>query len=122
MIGVFGLVGVFARYFLGISVNQWMPTPFPYGTFLINILGSFLIGVIYIWGVERSGLSEDLRIGLIVGLLGGFTTFSSYSVEVFRLLENQEYRIAALYFILSPVLGLISCFAGALLARLVLRT
>jgi CrcB protein len=117
----FGLVGVFARYYLGLAVPRFLTPPFPYATFLINVSGSFAIGIVYVLGAERAAIPPDLRIGLMVGLLGGFTTFSSYGLEALRLLEESQYWYAALYFGLSPVIGLFAAFLGASATRLLTR-
>lgn len=120
-IGGFGLIGIFSRYFLGQWVSRFVSSPFPYATFFINILGSFLIGLLYVWGTERGGMSNDLRLGLMVGLLGGFTTFSAFSLELTQLLERSEYALAGIYFVLSPTLGLLGAIAGLHVARLCLK-
>ena len=111
-IGAFGLAGIFARYFIGLSVSRFYPSPFPAGIFFINIIGAFLVGVIYVVAIERSLIAEELRLGIVVGFLGGFTTFSSYCLDTARLLEEGEFLHAALYWCLSPVVGLIATFAG----------
>jgi len=116
-IGAFGLLGVYARYATGLLAAKYLASPFPHGTFLINIVGSFLIGVAYVLGAERSVLSADLRIGIAVGFLGGFTTFSSYSLEISRLIEERELWCAGLYFSLSSILGILGAFSGLYLAR-----
>jgi len=114
---VFGLIGIFARYFLGLLAGRYFAAPFPYGTFLINLIGSFLIGVVYVLGAEKGILNPDLRLGIVVGLLGGFTTFSAYSLETTRLIEESQLWFAALYFCLSPLAGLLSAFGGLYLTR-----
>lgn len=123
-LGSFGLLGVFSRYYMGIAVSRMMnandPFAYPYGTFFINLIGAFLIGVTYVISIEKLLISDELRFGLIVGFLGGFTTFSSYTLEVARLLEESKYLYAALYFSLSPILGMIAVFGGLLATRLVL--
>ncbi len=116
-ISFFGVLGVLARYFMGILVGKTLPYLFPFGTFVINILGAFLIGIIYVLGIERAMMSPELRSGMMIGFLGGFTTFSSYCLETARLIEEAEYLYATLYFVLSPVVGLIALFGGLLLAR-----
>lgn len=121
LIAVFGVCGVFCRYYLGIAAFRFYPHPFPFGTFLINILGSFLIGVVYVAGFERSLISEDLRVAINVGFLGGFTTFSAYSLETITLFNDAKYALAARYFILSPVLGALAAFSGIYLTRVLVR-
>jgi fluoride exporter len=119
MIGVFGVLGVLARYYLGIGVFRLYPHPFPFGTFLINILGSFLIGLVFVLGIERNIISENLRVAISVGFLGGFTTFSAYSLEAVSLFGEAKYGLAFMYFSLSPVLGCLAAFGGIRLARLI---
>ncbi len=120
-IALFGLAGVFSRYFAGAWVSRHWVSSFPWGTFLINISGSFVIGVVFVLGSERAFLTPDVRTGLLVGLLGGYTTFSSYCLDSSRLLENGEWHRAASYFLLSPLLGLAAAFAGLALTRTLLR-
>jgi len=100
--------------------SKYLPSPFPYGTFFINLLGAFAIGIIYVLGVERSAISADLRTGIMVGFLGGFTTFSSYCLEGVRLAEETALMNAALYMVASPFLGFIATLSGMLLTRKVL--
>ncbi len=116
-LGAFGLVGIFSRYFLGQMVEKHFHSPFPSGTLFINVLGSFLIGVAYVLGTEKAVLSPDVQVGIAVGLLGGFTTFSAFSLETMRLMGESRFTLAALYFCLSPVAGVISALAGAHLTR-----
>jgi CrcB protein len=121
LISLFGVAGVLARYLLGQAVGRALPSPFPYGTFVINVSGAFVIGAVYVLGLERSVISPDLRVGIMVGFVGGYTTFSSYCLEIARLLEDAEYWYAALYLGLSNVLGLAATFGGLGLARLLFR-
>jgi CrcB protein len=120
-IGIMGVLGVMARYGVGLLAARIFPPPFPYGTFLINLVGSFLIGLVYALGMEAAVLTPDLRVGLMVGFLGGFTTFSSYCLETYRLAEEGELLFAAAYVGLSTLLGLCAVAAGLALGRLVLR-
>ena len=117
LIGLFGILGVYSRYYAGLGVGKLVSHPFPAGTFLINIVGAFVIGSIYVLGIEKAVLSEDLRIGIMVGFLGGFTTFSSYALETARLIEEGNTWNAIAYLGLSPILGLAAAFAGLFLAR-----
>ena len=117
-IGIFGLAGVFARYWVGLQLAKIFSLSFPVGTLVINILGSFLIGGVFVLGVERALCSEDLRVGITVGLLGGFTTFSSYCFEAVQFIERGQIASSLLYFSLSNFLGLAACFFGMFIARL----
>ena len=116
----FGVLGVCSRFFLNELALRFLDRPFPTVTFGINILGSFLIGLVYTLGIERTMLSPEIRLGLMTGLIGGFTTFSAFSLEVFQLIEEARYLHAALYFGLSPVLGVAACIAGIYSTRLFL--
>jgi CrcB protein len=116
-IGLFGVLGVFCRYFMGLGITKLFPSAFPYGTFSINVLGSFLIGVIFVAGVEKAHIHAALRLGLMIGFLGGFTTFSSYSLDAALLFERGKTLVALCYFILSPLIGIIFTFLGISLAR-----
>jgi CrcB protein len=118
LIGIFGVVGVFARYGMGLSLNRNAGFGFPVGTFVINLIGCFFIGVVYVLGVEREIISSEVRVALMAGLLGGFTTFSAYSLETAVLMKNQEYGQALLYFVLSGILGLACTFLGFSLTRM----
>lgn len=109
---LFGMAGVLARYTIASLITALFPSQFPWGTFAINLLGCFLIGLIYVLGVEKSALSQELRLGLMVGFLGGFTTFSAYSLDGLRLLEQAQFLPAALYLTLSPLCGLLATFSG----------
>jgi CrcB protein len=112
-----GVCGVLARYLLGMFISKHVITTFPAGTFIINMVGAFLIGIAYVVCVERAALSEVWRLGFLVGFLGGLTTFSSFSLETTRLLEESKYWYAAAYFFLSPTLGLAATLAGTFLTR-----
>jgi CrcB protein len=77
-IGAGGAVGSMLRYILALTVQRWAGTSFPLGTVVVNILGSFAIGLLYVWLIERIGAPQLLRPLLINGVLGGFTTFYSF--------------------------------------------
>jgi CrcB protein len=121
-IAIFGVLGVLSRYVVGNFVAKILPPPFPYGTLLINITGAFAIGVIHVIGIERVSLSPEIRIGIMVGFLGGYTTFSSYCLESVRLIEDAEFMKAALYFVASPILGFLAASGGITLTRILLKT
>jgi len=118
LIAFFGVIGVLARYGLNVVFYRGASSGFPMGTFVINLLGCFLIGIIYVLGLEKNIISAEFRLALMTGLLGGFTTFSAYSLETALLFNAQEYFLGGLYFLLSGVLGLAFTYAGFFTARL----
>jgi CrcB protein len=89
----------------------------PYATLSINVLGSFLMGFMFVETLERLTIVPELRIGLLTGFLGGFTTFSTFTMETLMLAEQGRSLWAGLYFLLSGGLGLLAAFAGSYLAR-----
>lgn len=118
-IGFFGVIGVLSRYLIDQQFAKWLPSIFPGSTLLINCLGSFLIGVCYVLSNESAVLSKDIALALMVGLLGGFTTFSAFSLQTLYLFEQKEFLMGGLYFVGSPVLGLAFAYAGVFIARLI---
>ncbi len=120
-IGAFGLAGVFLRYFVSLAVNGYLQAvpgqSFPWATFLVNLAGAFAVGAVYTLGMERLAISSELRVGIIVGLLGGFTTFSAFCLENVQLVNEGRLLQAGLYIALSNVLGLVAAFAGMVLVR-----
>lgn len=112
-----GIAGVNARYFLGRWVGNRTSADFPYGTFLINISGAFVIGIVLTLLTERLALDPRWRLILVVGFLGGYTTFSSFAYEAFALGDRGEWLRAAVYVIGTNVLGLAACVLGVVIAR-----
>lgn len=115
-IALFGLIGVFLRYGID-QLALRLAMPIPFNTLGINVLGSFLAGVIYVVGVERGWLPADLRAGVLVGFLGGFTTFSAYCLQSALLLERKVLWPLLIYWVGSPILGLIAAWAGIRMTR-----
>lgn len=112
----FGALGVLSRYGVDKAFESSVKT-FPLSTFLINLIGSFLIGVFYVLSQEKQSLSPELSTAIMVGFLGGFTTFSSYSLQSIQLMSNGATLKGAFYFIGSPILGVCFCVLGIILAR-----
>jgi fluoride exporter len=112
-------VGANLRYGLSIWAAQQWGTTFPYGTMLINVLGSFAIGLILVLGTTRVALSVPWRLLLVTGFLGGFTTFSTFSYETYALLVEGSWLEAGLNILGSVGLGMIGVVLGASLARLI---
>ena len=113
-----GALGSMARYATGIYVGRWLGTAFPWGTLLINIVGSFLIGAFAESFALRWDASPSTRVFLVVGICGGYTTFSTFSLDVVTLLNRGEAILAGTYILASVVLGLAGLYAGLYAMRL----
>ncbi|MBB4566169.1 fluoride efflux transporter CrcB [Rhizobium leucaenae] len=92
---------------------------FPYGTLTVNIVGSLIMGLLTEYFVLRSGLSQELRLFLTTGVLGGFTTFSTFSLDTVALWERGQWATSVIYVVLSVVLSLAALIAGLMIIRLV---
>lgn len=110
-------IGANARYGLSLWAAQRWGTAFPYGTLLINVAGSFAIGLLLTLITGRLAVSEPTRLLLVTGLLGGFTTFSSFSFEAYTLITTGSWLAAGLYLAGSVALGLAGVVVGAGAAR-----
>ena len=115
---VFGAAGTLARYGLQGLVQQRTGGTFPVGTLVVNLLGCFLLGGVAEYGFQHLALPPDWRIGITVGFFGAFTTFSTFSYETVRMLEDGAWSVAALYLGLSLVGGLLLMMFGMRLAEL----
>lgn len=119
-IAVFGAVGCLTRYWLSSWVNRVVGQhPFPFATLTVNLLGAFLIGLVIEFSLRSTMLSHNLRIALTIGFLGGLTTFSTFSVETFTLLERGQLMVAFGNVLLSVTLCLLATWGGIAVARLV---
>ena len=116
LIGVAGLAGTLGRYWLSGALARRYGEEFPFGTLAVNVLGCFLIGALFFVFEERGAFGETARAALMVGLLGGFTTFSSYGLQTFALLREGALGRAALYVVASNLLGLLTVWGGYALA------
>lgn len=116
-IGIFGGLGCVARYLVSNLTYQVLGRTLPFGTMIVNIGGSFLLGLLMTLGMRSSFLPPQLRVGLTVGFMGGFTTFSTFSYETLRLLEEGSFWQAGANIALNVVLCLLSVLAGVLVAR-----
>ena len=112
-----GALGSVARFVTVTASNRLMGTSFPYGTLLVNVLGSFAIGFIATIMLRKYADAESARYFLTTGFLGGFTTFSAFSLELLQLMQGGETALAMLYILASIVLGLLAVFAGFALAQ-----
>jgi len=112
-----GLVGTLVRYWLSGFVARQYGETFPWGTLVVNLIGSFLAGAIYYIADERFLISPTLRTIILIGLLGGLTTFSSYGLQTFTLLRDGEVGLATLNIAISNVLGLLMVWSGYVVAK-----
>lgn len=114
-----GALGALSRYYVIGLVTDWLGKDFPFGTLLVNVLGSFLIGILYVVVVLKMHVSPELKAILVVGFLGAFTTFSTFSLEAFNFI-NQGLLLSAVTYILSSViLCILAVWAGVSLAKLI---
>lgn len=112
-----GAFGAVARYLVNISPVASLFEKFPFPTFLINITGSFLIGFLLIVLTDKVAVSENVRMAIIVGFLGAFTTFSTFEMEIFGLLRERQIVLSFAYLFLSVLVGFIGVVAGVALGR-----
>jgi CrcB protein len=117
LVFVGGGIGSVLRYALATGVQRTAPGPFPSGTVVVNFAGCFAIGLVGALGLERAAISPEARVFLMVGILGGFTTFSSFAWEALGLLSVRDVLRAALYVTGSVLLGLLGAWLGRLLGR-----
>lgn len=111
-IGLAGLTGTLLRYWLAGIVARQQGENFPWGTLTVNLVGCFLAGVVFQLTEERFLLSPNARTIILIGLLGGFTTFSSYGLQTFVLLRNGQFGLASINVAASNVLGLLMVWVG----------
>jgi CrcB protein len=116
-IAIGGTLGCWARYAMGNLVQAIYGREFPYATLSINVLGSFLMGFLFIETLERLTISPAMRTGILTGVLGGYTTFSTFEMEALLLVEQGEPLKAVLYIALSVGLGFAAALAGVYIAR-----
>ncbi len=112
-----GALGAVLRFLVSNGVHSFMSRDFPYGTLTVNVIGSFLMGLTYVMLIERLNLSPEWRAFIIVGLLGAFTTFSTFSIETLLLIESSELSKALTNVILSVVLCIMGSWIGIILGR-----
>jgi CrcB protein len=112
-----GAIGSVLRYGLASTVQQMTQLNFPLGTVVVNILGCIAIGLLYVWIIDRAGARPELRAFFMVGIMGGFTTFSSFSLETVTLMMHRDYGSA----VLNVVVSVLACLAGTALGIMVAR-
>ena len=119
-VGIAGFIGALARYGVDGLIAQKTASSFPWGTLVVNISGSLILGILFAVLVEgRTALAPWFRTAATVGLLGAYTTFSTLTLETFRLAEDGSYLLAGLNALGSLALGMVAVFVGVVLGRLV---
>jgi CrcB protein len=119
LVAIGGALGSMARYGVGLAAGRLFPASgWPWGTVTVNIVGGLAMGLLVGWMGLRAGTSQEtVRVFAAVGILGGFTTFSAFSVETVLMIERRAYGLSAAYVGLSVVLAIASVFAGLMAAR-----
>jgi CrcB protein len=112
-----GAIGAVSRFIVGAFVLRFYSATFPLGTFLINVTGSFLIGLLMTLFLNRPALPANWRLFLVTGILGGYTTFSSFEWEALTTLRNGAESVAFLYLAASVIVGLAGAWVGLLTAN-----
>ena len=119
LVAIGGALGSMARYGVGLGAARLFPaSAWPWGTLTVNVVGGLAMGLLVGWmGLRAGSGQETVRVFATVGLLGGFTTFSAFSLETVQMVERREYGVAGAYVLLSVVLAVAALMAGLMLAR-----
>ena len=112
-----GSMGAMSRYWMVTTTHQWLGTGFPYGTLAVNLLGSIAMGFLSVLLLERFHLSDEVRLGLLVGFLGSFTTFSTFAIDVLELGSGEDVLKTIVYIVLSVLLCVVGALGGLLAAK-----
>ena len=114
-----GGIGAVSRYLISLNLAKNFEINLPVSTFLVNVIGSFVIGFFYILFIEKADITPAVKLALTVGFCGGLTTFSTFSLELFEMIGNQQIFHAFSYIILSVTICVIMTAIGAYFAKLV---
>jgi CrcB protein len=117
LVGVGGFFGAIARRVVDLWVSDRAQSAFPFGTLVINLTGSFVLGLLFAWATERDVLPAGIRGPVMIGFLGAYTTFSTWMLESWRLVEDGAWQLAAINLVGSVGLGLVAVVAGLALGR-----
>ena len=115
-----GALGALSRYWLTVSIERFNGTGFPLGTFMVNLLGSFLIGLLYILFAEKLSVADQWRPVIITGFLGAMTTFSTFSLDALLLFQQGHYNTALFYMLSSVMICIFAAYVGMQIARILL--
>lgn len=117
LIGVGGFAGAIARYLVDSRLSTWSGGALPWGTFVVNISGSFAVGLLFALMIERAALPAEVRGPLMIGFIGAYTTFSTLALESWRMIEDGAWLYAGANLIGSIVVGVIAVIGGIALGR-----
>ena len=113
-----GGLGALLRYGVISNISKILPSTFPYGTLTVNILGALLIGIVYSLLSQKISISENLKLFITVGFLGGFTTFSTFNLDFFQLIESSKIAAAMIYALGTFITTIIGFYGGYSVIRL----
>ena len=113
-----GGFGALSRYLIIDQINKLGTNSFPYGTMLVNILGALLIGAIYYLLISKAIINEQLKVFITIGFLGGFTTFSSFNLDFFKLIESGNIFFAIMYALFTFLTTIVAFYIGYSLSRI----
>jgi CrcB protein len=119
LVGIGGFVGAIARRVVDLWVSDRVGSAFPLGTLVINVSGAFVVGLLFAWALERGVLPREIRGPVMIGFLGAYTTFSTWMLESWRLVEDGAWALAAFNLAGSVALGLVAVVAGLAVGRLI---
>jgi CrcB protein len=117
LVGIGGCLGSILRFWLGSYIGSKMGTRFPYGTFVVNITGSFLVGLVFAWLTVRTSWSPNWRYLIPIGFIGGYTTFSGFEYETLRTIQDGQIGLGLLYVAASVVVGFVAVWGGMIAGR-----
>ena len=115
-----GGCGALSRYLIIDQMNKLGTNSFPYGTMLVNVLGAFLIGIVYYLLMSKIIISEQLKVFITIGFLGGFTTFSSFNLDFFRLIESGNIFPALMYALATLLTTIVAFYIGYSLSKILI--
>src|SRR4026208_2503478 len=118
LIGLAGFIGTLSRYWMSGVIAKRYGETFPMGTLVVNLVGCFLVGLLFYLLQERFLVNQTVRTVILIGFLGGFTTFSSFGLQTFTLLQDGEFGLAVLNILGANLIGLVLVWAGYTLARI----
>jgi len=117
MVGVGGCLGSILRFWLGSYIGNKMGTRFPYGTFVINVTGSFLVGLVFALLTVKTQWSPNWRYLIPIGFIGGYTTFSAFEYETLRTMQDGQIGLGLLYVAASVIVGFVAVWGGMIAGK-----